>query len=170
MNSIRTDHRRQAARAPAQASPRRRQRLHAGKPRPNTYRPGVRHQGAAVCVMEWGKLYAGLPADTHVQAAEDDGAAFGLLAESMCYLTSAESGGFIPDSQVRRFLCFKPARVTALVREELWVRTDGRPGYLISPRIWTEERNLSDSAEKKRAADRSRMRDKRAAANGGGRE
>ena len=32
------------------------------------------------------------------------GGAFGLLVESMCYCTSAETGGFIPDSQVRRFL------------------------------------------------------------------
>jgi hypothetical protein len=112
--------------------------------------------------MEWGKLYAGLANDMHVQAAEDDGGAFGLLTESMCYLTSAESEGFIPDSQVRRFLCHRPARVTALVREELWLRADGRPGYLINPRIWTEERNLADSAEKKREADRKRMAEKRA--------
>ncbi len=114
--------------------------------------------------MEWGRLYANLPDEPRVQAAEDDGRAFGLLVESMCYCTSAESEGFIPDTQVRRFLGYRPAGVTALAREELWVRDDGRRGYVLDPRIWTEERNLSDSAEKKREADRNRIAAKRAAA------
>ncbi len=117
--------------------------------------------------MEWGRLYANLPAEPRVQAAEDDGRAFGLLVESMCYCTSAESEGFIPDTQVRRFLGYRPAGVIALAREELWVRDDDRRGYLLDPRIWTEERNLSDSAEKKREADRKRIADKRAAAKAG---
>jgi hypothetical protein len=117
--------------------------------------------------MEWGRLYARLPDDIRVQAAEDNGGAFGLLVESMCYCTSAESEGFIPDSQLRRFLGFKPGRVTALVREELWQRDDKRSGYTLNPEIWTEERNLSDSAEHKREADRRRMAAKRAAARAG---
>lgn len=114
--------------------------------------------------MEWGRLYANLPNVLRVQAAEDDGGAFGLLVESMCYCTSAESEGFVPDSQVRRFLGYRPARVAALAREELWIRDDTRRGYLLDPEIWTEERNLSDAAEKKRAADRKRIAEKRAAA------
>ncbi len=114
--------------------------------------------------MEWGRLYANLPDITRVQAAEDDGGAFGLLVESMCYCTHAESGGFIRDGQVRRFLGYRPARVTALAREGLWIRDDTRGGYLLDPEIWTEERNLSDSAEKKRKADRERIAARRAAA------
>ena len=114
--------------------------------------------------MEWGRLYANLPDEPRVQAAEDNGGAFGLLIESMCYCTSAETGGFIPDSQLRRFLGHKAGRVMALAREGLWLRDDSRRGYLLDPEIWTEERNLSDSAEKKREADRKRIADKRAAA------
>lgn len=117
--------------------------------------------------MEWSRLYANLPDITRVQAAEDDGGAFGLLVESMCYCTSAESEGFIPDSQVRRFLGHRPARVAALARENLWIRDDARRGYLIDPAIWSEERNLSDAAEKKREADRKRIAAKRAAAKAG---
>ncbi len=113
--------------------------------------------------MEWGKLYANLPDDPRVQAAEDDGGAFGLLTESMCYCTGAETGGFIPDSQLRRFLCSEPDRVKALAREGLWIRDEERRGYVLDPHIWTEERNLSDSAEKKRRADRERVAAKRAA-------
>lgn len=122
--------------------------------------------------MEWGRLYANLADDPRVQAAEDDGQAFGLLVESMGYCTRAESGGFVPDTQVRRFLCYRAARVTALAREEIWVRDGGRPGYVLDPRIWSEERNLSDAAEKKREADRRRIAERRAAekatANGSG--
>jgi hypothetical protein len=114
--------------------------------------------------MEWARLYANLPDILRVQAAEDDGGAFGLLAESMCYCTAAESGGFIPDTQVRRFLTYKPVRVTALAREQLWRRDDDRRGYLLDPEIWSEERNLSDSAERKRERDRNRIAAKRAAA------
>ena len=117
--------------------------------------------------MEWGRLYGNLPDLVRVQAAEDNGGAFGLLVESMCYVTTAESGGFIPDSQLRRFLGYKPGRVTALVREELWRRDEKRSGYTLDPEIWTEERNLSDAAEKKREADRRRIADKRAAARAG---
>jgi hypothetical protein len=114
--------------------------------------------------MEWGRLYGNLPNLVRVQAAEDNGGAFGLLAESMCYCTVAESGGFVPDSQLRRFLCYKPGRVAALAREELWQRDDKRSGYVLDPEIWNEERNLSDSAERKREADRARIAAKRAAA------
>lgn len=114
--------------------------------------------------MEWGRLYARLPDDIRVQAAEASGGAFGLLVESMCYCTSAESEGFIPDSQLRRFLGFKPGRVAALAREELWLRDEKRNGYTLNPEIWNEERNLSDSAERKRQADRERVAAKRAAA------
>ena len=117
--------------------------------------------------MEWCKLYANLPNILRVQAAEDNGGAFGLLAESMCYCTSAESGGFIPDSQVRRFLCHRPARVAALAREKLWIRDDVRRGYLLDPEIWDEDRNLNDSADKKRRADRERIAAKRAASKAG---
>jgi len=114
--------------------------------------------------MEWGKLYANLAHEPRVQAAEDDGGAFGLLTESMCYLTSAETGGFIPDSQVRRFVCYKQARVAALAREGIWIRSGERSGYTMDPAIWTEERNLSDSAERKKEADRLRIKAKRDAA------
>ena len=114
--------------------------------------------------MEWGRLYANLPHLTRVQAAETDGGAFGLLVESMCHCTSAESEGFIPDGQVRRFLGYKPGRVAALAREELWLRDEKRNGYMLNPEIWNEERNLSDSAERKRVADRERVAAKRAAA------
>jgi hypothetical protein len=117
--------------------------------------------------MEWGRLYANLTDDPRVQAAEDDGQAYGLLVESMGYCTRAESGGFIPDTQVRRFLCHRPARVAALAREQIWVRDDGRPGYVLDPRIWSEERNLSDSAERKRERDRERIAAKRAEAKAG---
>lgn len=113
--------------------------------------------------MEWSRLYANLPDLVRVQAAEDNGGAFGLLAESMCYCTDAESGGFIPDSQLRRFLCYRPARVAALAREDLWQRDDKRNGYVLNPEIWNEERNLSDSAERKREADRARIAARRAA-------
>ena len=114
--------------------------------------------------MEWGRLYANLPDDPRVQAAEDDGGAGFLLIESMCYLTSAETGGFIPHTQVERFGGGpkKKQKIAALVREKLWIPVED--GYLIDPRIWTEERNLSDQAEKKREADRNRMAAKRAAA------
>jgi len=113
--------------------------------------------------MEWGKLYANLPNDHRVQAAEDDGGAGWLLIQSFCYCTSAEQDGYIPDTQVARFGGPKlKQRVAALVREELWIRADGRPGYVLDPRIWTEERNLGDSAERKRAADRARIAARRA--------
>jgi hypothetical protein len=114
--------------------------------------------------MEWSRLYANLPDNARVQAAEDDGDAGWLLAMSFCYCTSAESGGFIPDTQVPRFGGRKlRQKVAALVREELWIRDDGRRGYVLNPEIWTEERNLSDSAERKREADRARIAAKRAA-------
>jgi hypothetical protein len=124
--------------------------------------------------MEWGKLYANLPDDPRVQAAEaSDGAAW-LLVESMCYCTRAERAGFIPRTQVERFGGARlKQRVAALVREQLWLPVDG--GYLLNPDVWTEERNLGDSAEKKRKADRERQaakreaeRKARVAANGSG--
>jgi hypothetical protein len=117
--------------------------------------------------VEWCKLYANLPDDPRVQAAEDDGAAGWLLVQSFCYVTRAESlidgEGFIPDTQVRRFGCTSE-QVAALVREKLYIRDDLRKGYLLDPEIWNEDRNLSDSAEKKKQADRERMRTKREAA------
>ena len=116
--------------------------------------------------MEWSKLFANLPDDPRIQAAEDDGGAGWLLVQSFCYVTRAESlvdgEGFIPDTQVRRFGC-TPKQVTALVRERLYIRDDLRKGYLLDPDIWNEDRNLSDSAERKRKADRERMAAKRAA-------
>jgi len=117
-----------------------------------------------IALMEWSKLFANLPDTPRVQAAEYDGGAFGLLIESMCYCTSAESGGFIPDTQVRRFLGHRPVRVKALARENLWIRDDERRGYLLDPEIWNEDRNLNDSADKKKRADRERIAAKRAAA------
>src|SRR6266581_8156508 len=111
--------------------------------------------------MEWSKLYANLTSDVRVQAAEADAKAGFLLIDSICYVTLAESQGFIPDTQVPRFGGPNLAgRVKALVGNELWLKVDG--GYLLNPDIWNEERNLSDSAEKKRKADRERMRAKRA--------
>lgn len=114
--------------------------------------------------MEWGKLYANLPDDPGVQAAEAaaPGAAW-LLVESMCYCTRAERAGFIPRTQVERFgggSRLKP-RVAALVSEELWLPVQA--GYLLNPDVWTEERNLSDSAEKKKKADRERIAARREA-------
>jgi hypothetical protein len=114
--------------------------------------------------MEWGKLYASLTDDPRVQAAEADGCAGWLLIESMCYCTSAESDGFIPFTQVDRFggSTRLKRKVNALVREGLWIPVER--GYLLDPEIWSEERNLSDQAEKKREADRRRIAAKRAAA------
>ena len=114
--------------------------------------------------MQWGKLYASLVDDPRVQAAEDNGGAGFLLFESICYLTSAETGGFIPHTQVSRFGggSKKRQKVAALVREEVWLPVEG--GYLLDPRLWSEERNLGDQAEKKREADRARIAAKRAAA------
>jgi hypothetical protein len=113
--------------------------------------------------VEWGKLYANLPDDPRVQAAEDNGGAAWLLLESMCYCTRAERAGFIPHTQVDRFGGARlRQRVAALVRENLWLPVDG--GYELNPDVWSEERNLSDSAEKKRQKDRDRIKAKRAAA------
>jgi hypothetical protein len=113
--------------------------------------------------VEWSKLYASLPDDPRVQAAEDNGGAGWLLTQSFCYCTSAESGGFIPHTQVPRFGGQRlKQRVAALAREGLWITVEG--GWLIDPELWNEDRNLSDSAEKKRKADRERIAIKRAAA------
>jgi hypothetical protein len=112
--------------------------------------------------MEWCRLYASLPDQPCVQAAEHSAPGAGwLLIESMCYLTSAESQGFIPRTQVPRFAGPDlDRRVKALVSEEIWLEEDR--GYLLNPDIWNEERNLSDAAERKRRADRERMAAKRA--------
>jgi hypothetical protein len=116
--------------------------------------------------MEWSRLYASLPDNPRVQAAEDNGGAGWLLMQSFCYCTSAESGGFIPNTQVPRFGGPRlRQRVLALAREGLWTAAEG--GYLLDPEIWSEERNLSDSAEKKKQADRERIAAKRAAAKAG---
>src|SRR6185437_14887573 len=113
--------------------------------------------------MEWGRLYANLPDDPRVQAAEDDGGAGFLLIESICYCTRAESGGFIPHTQVERFGggAKKRQKVAALVREKLWQPV--KDGYVLDPLLWSEEKNLGDQAEKKREADRKRIAAKRAA-------
>jgi len=114
--------------------------------------------------MEWCKLFANLPDHPRVQAAEDNGGAGWLLAQSFCYCTRAESDGFIPYTQVPRFGGERlKQRVAALVREGLWIADDDLGGYLLDPEIWNEDRNLSDQAEKKRKADRLRMAAKRAA-------
>jgi hypothetical protein len=112
-------------------------------------------------LVEWGKLYANLPDDPRVQAVEDSAGAAWLLVESMCYCTSAETDGFIPRTQVERFGGGprKKQKVAALVREELWIPV--ADGYLLDPRIWNEERNLNDQAERKRKADRERIAAKR---------
>jgi hypothetical protein len=112
--------------------------------------------------MEWGRLYANLADDPRVQRAEHTDGAGWLLIESMCYCTSAETGGFIPYTQIERFPggSRKPKKIAALVRETLWLPVED--GYLLNPDLWTEERNLSDSAEKKKEADRNRQRAKRA--------
>jgi hypothetical protein len=129
--------------------------------------PALRFRTAGQ-LMEWGRLYARLPDDPRVQAAEDDGGAAWLLIQSMCYVTSAESEGFIPDTQVPRFGGPRlKQRVEALTREELWVRETARKGYVLDPVIWTEERNLSDAAERKRERDRLRIAAKRAATKAG---
>lgn len=113
-------------------------------------------------VMEWGRLYANLPDDPRVQAAEAASDAGWLLIESICYCTRAESDGFIPNTQVSRFGAGPKLRkkVAALVREGLWVPVEN--GYVLDPELWSEERNLSDQAEKKRKADRERIARKRA--------
>lgn len=112
--------------------------------------------------MEWGKLFANLPDDPRVQAAEADGGAGWLLVQSIAYCTRAEHAGFVPRTQVEMFGGPRlKQRVAALVREQLWLVVDG--GYRLNPDIWSEERNLSDSAEKKRDADRKRIAAKRAA-------
>jgi hypothetical protein len=116
--------------------------------------------------MEWGRLYANLASDPRCQAAQDDGGAGWLLIESMCYCTSAETGGFIPHTQVERFGggAARKRMVAALVREKIWQPVEG--GYLLDPLLWSEERNLGDQAEKKREADRKRIAARRAAARG----
>jgi hypothetical protein len=117
--------------------------------------------------MEWFKFFANLPDDPRVQAAEDDGDAGWLLVQSFCYVTRAESladgEGFVPDTQIRRFGCTS-RQVAALVRERIYIRDDLRKGYMLDPSIWNEDHNLSDSAERKREADRKRIAAKRAAA------
>lgn len=114
--------------------------------------------------MEWCKLFASLPDDPRVQAADDaELGSLGLLVQSFCYCTSAESDGFIPTTQVPRFGGAKlKARTAALVREGLWIEVPN--GYMLDPDLWNEDKNLSDQAEKKRAADRDRIAAKRAAA------
>lgn len=111
--------------------------------------------------MEWGRLYANLADDPRVQAAEDECGAGWLLIESICYCTRAESGGFIPHTQVERFGggAAKKRKVAALVKGGIWQPVED--GYLLDPRLWSEERNLSDQAEKKREADRNRIAAKR---------
>jgi hypothetical protein len=112
--------------------------------------------------MEWCKFYANLPDLPRVQAADDAApGAFKLLMQAMAYLTRAESGGFIPDTQVPYFGPRWKARVAALVAEGLWIREER--GYRVDPEIWSEERNLNDSAERKKEADRKRVAAKRAA-------
>lgn len=117
--------------------------------------------------MEWCRLYASLPNLPCVQAAEHSAPGAGwLLIESMCYLTSAESQGFIPHTQVPRFAGPDlDRRVKALVCEGIYIEEDR--GYLLNPDIWNEERNLSDAAERKRRADRERMAAKRASERAG---
>ncbi len=82
----------------------------------------------------------------------------------MCYCTSAETGGYIPDTQIERFGggAKKKQKIAALVREQLWIRVED--GYSLNPDLWTEERNLSGAAEKKKEADRRRIAAKRTAA------
>lgn len=114
--------------------------------------------------MEWCRLYASLDADTRVQAAEDksQGSAW-LLVQSFMYCTTAESDGLIPKTQVPRFGGKNlPRRVSALAAEGLWIPQG--ESYLLDPDIWTEERNLSDAAERKRERDRQRIAAKRAIA------
>lgn len=112
--------------------------------------------------MEWCKLYANLYHQPEVQAAEDavDGAGW-LLGCAIMYCTETETGGFVPDTQIRRFgLANLDAKVKVLAAEGCWLREDR--GYRLNPDLWSEERNLSDSAERKKEADRLRMRAKRA--------
>ena len=116
--------------------------------------------------MEWCRLYANLDDDVRVQRAEHaaPGCAW-LLIQSFMYCTRAESQGFVPPTQLPRFgVSYSDVRVKALVSEGLWlVESDG---HLLDPDIWTEDRNLSNSAERKKEADRERMRAKRAAERG----
>lgn len=114
--------------------------------------------------MEWCRLYASLDSDPRVQAAEDaaENSAW-LLMQSMMYCTAAETQGFIPRTQVPRFGGRNvEGRTKALVSEHIWIPEER--GYRLNPDIWSEERNLSDQVERKRQADRERMRVKRAAA------
>ncbi len=117
--------------------------------------------------MEWCKFFASLPFDIRVQAAEDavHGAGW-VLSQSIAYLTLAESDGFIPASQARRFAAPDiDGAIKALVSEDIFRPRDN--GYDIDPDLWNEERNLSDSAERKKQRDRERMRAVRAAAREG---
>jgi hypothetical protein len=117
-------------------------------------------------LMEWSRLYANLPDEPRVQAAEDSDNAGWLLVQSIGYCTRVERGGFIPHTQVPRFGGPRlKQRVAALVREKIWIEVEG--GYELDPEIWSEERNLSDQAERKRKADRERVAAKRAAARAG---
>jgi hypothetical protein len=117
-------------------------------------------------LMEWSRLYANLPDEPRVQAAEDSDSAGWLLVQSMGYCTRVERGGFIPHTQVPLFGGPRlKQRVAALVREKIWIEVEG--GYELDPEIWSEERNLSDQAERKRKADRERIAAKREAERAG---
>jgi hypothetical protein len=112
--------------------------------------------------MEWCKFYANVAHQPEVQAAEDEvEGALSLLFVAFGYVTEAETGGFIPDSQVRRFgLANTEAKVKALAAEEIWLREDR--GWRLNPDLWSEERNLSDAIEQRRERDRERQRRHRA--------
>jgi hypothetical protein len=112
--------------------------------------------------MEWCRLYASLDGNDRVQAAESaaENSAW-LLVQSMMFCTLAENGGRIPLTQVPRFGGRNTEqRTKALVSEGLWIPCERY--YLLDPDIWNEEKHLSDSAERKRAADAERQRRKRA--------
>lgn len=119
-------------------------------------------QGLGDRLVEWGKLYANLVDDPRVQAVEDECGGAWLLIESMCYCTRAESDAFIPHTQVQRFGGgeMRATRVAALVRERLWIEVER--GYMLDPELWSEDRNLNGSAERKKEADRNRQRKNRA--------
>jgi hypothetical protein len=103
--------------------------------------------------MEWVKLYTRLPGDGAILRAGEQAA--WLFIVGLCYCGHDESDGFIPHEQLRRFgLPRTPSRVTALVREGLWLEVDG--GYVVAR--WKDRQLTSDRLAASRDAGRVRQR------------
>jgi hypothetical protein len=103
--------------------------------------------------MEYVRLYTTYDEDPAVVAAGE--AAEVLFLRGIAYAGRAESGGFIPDGQLRR-LCPRGARTRAekLVLVGLWCRDDVHGGYQI--RSWDKLQPEHDALAQRRRSDRER--------------